>query len=219
MAQEYSVEVQSDFLERQTKAQPVAAVAELIWNALDADGTNITVDFDYDNLDGISKIIVADIGDGIPYAEAPPLFRNLGGSWKRPGAHTKRLKRMLHGQEGRGRFKGFALGSVIDWKVTYANDGKPFRYDITIIEREIRKVRIGDEKAVKRAPVGVTVVVSELKRNFTSLKPENSLQEFSEIFAHLSQKLSRCVDRHCGRENRSVHRNRRVLGCAAVISH
>jgi len=29
----------------------------------------------------------------------------------------------------------------------------------------------------------VTVTVSELKRNFSSLKPENSLQDFSEIFA------------------------------------
>jgi hypothetical protein len=183
MTQEYSVEVQSDFLERQTKAPPVVAVAELIWNSLDADATDITVDFENDKLGGISKIIVSDNGDGIPYAEAPTLFRNLGGSWKKTGAHTKRLKHMLHGQEGRGRFKGFALGSVIDWKVASAANGKLFRYDITIIEREIRKVRIGEEKAVKRAPTGVTVVVSELKRNFTSLKPENSLQEFSEIFA------------------------------------
>jgi hypothetical protein len=31
---EYSVEIQPDFLERQAKAQPIAAVAELIWNAL-----------------------------------------------------------------------------------------------------------------------------------------------------------------------------------------
>ena len=109
MPQEYSVEVQSDFLERQTKVQPVAAVAELIWNALDADATDITVEFEYDKLGGMSKIVVADNGDGIPYPEAPSLFRNLGGSWKKPGAHTKRLKRMLHGQEGRGRFKAFSI--------------------------------------------------------------------------------------------------------------
>jgi hypothetical protein len=31
---EYKVEVQPDFLERQAKAQPIAAVAELIWNGL-----------------------------------------------------------------------------------------------------------------------------------------------------------------------------------------
>jgi hypothetical protein len=32
---EYTVEIQPDFLERQAKAQPIAAVAELIWNGLD----------------------------------------------------------------------------------------------------------------------------------------------------------------------------------------
>ena len=43
---EYVVEIQSDFLERQARAQPVAAVAELIWNSLDADATTVSVDFD-----------------------------------------------------------------------------------------------------------------------------------------------------------------------------
>jgi hypothetical protein len=38
------------------------------------------------------------------------------------GAHTKIHKRQLHGQEGRGRFKAFALGSVVDWTSTYARD-------------------------------------------------------------------------------------------------
>jgi hypothetical protein len=90
---------------------------------------------------------------------------------------------MLHGQEGRGRFKAFALGGVVDWKVTYTNGGGPSRYSITIIESDIRHVRITDENPVQRAPTGVTVVVSELKRNFPSLKPETSIQEFSEIFA------------------------------------
>jgi len=33
----YTVEIQPDFLERLTKAQPIPAVSELIWNGLDAD--------------------------------------------------------------------------------------------------------------------------------------------------------------------------------------
>src|SRR5271166_4162460 len=181
---EYSVEIQPDFLERQAKAEPVAAVAELIWNGLDADATAITVDFVDDGLAGISRIIVTDNGEGIPHAEAPTLFRNLGGSWKKHGAHTKLRNRELHGQEGRGRFKAFALGSVFDWKSTYARDGKLFRYEITMLDRDIRHVRIEDEVAVAGAvPTGVTVAITELKRNFVSLKPENSVQEFSEIFA------------------------------------
>jgi hypothetical protein len=183
MSAEYNVEVQSDFVERQTKAQPVAAVAELIWNAVDADATRVDVDFEGDKLGGIAKIVVADDGHGIPYADAPTLFRNLGGSWKKHGARTKTKNRMLHGQEGRGRFKAFALGGVVDWKIVYSKDGDLFRYSITIIEQDIRKVRISDEERASGAKPGVTVVVSELKRNFLSLKPEASVQEFSEVFA------------------------------------
>lgn len=33
----YTVEVQTDFLQRQTKARPVRAVAESVWNGLDAE--------------------------------------------------------------------------------------------------------------------------------------------------------------------------------------
>lgn len=180
----YTVEIQPDFLERQAKAQPIAAVAELIWNGLDADATAITVDLEDDQLGGMKRIIVTDNGHGIPHAEAPTLFRNLGGSWKRHGARTKLRNRQLHGQEGRGRFKAFALGSTVDWRCTYERDGKRFRYDVTILENDIRHVRIGNETEVAgTAPTGVTVVVSDLKRNFVSLKPENSVQEFSEIFA------------------------------------
>jgi histidine kinase/DNA gyrase B/HSP90-like ATPase len=146
---EYAVEVQPDFLERQAKAQPIAAVAELIWNGLDADATAITVNLESDQLGGMRRITVTDNGHGIPFADAPPLFRNLGGSWKKHGGRTKLRQRQLHGQEGRGRFKAFALGSAADWKATYERDGKLFRYEITILEQDIRRVSIGDESPAK----------------------------------------------------------------------
>ena len=113
----YTVEVQPDFLERQSKARPVQAVAELIWNGLDADASRVDVRLEYDEL-GMTKIVVRDDGRGIPYEDAPQLFTRLGGSWKHPGGRTKTKERMLHGYEGRGRFKVFALGRVADWRVT-----------------------------------------------------------------------------------------------------
>jgi len=180
----YTVEIQPDFLERQTKAQPIAAVAEMIWNGLDADATIITVNLEDNQLGGFKRIIVTDNGLGIPHADAPTLFSNLGGSWKRHDAKTKQLNRQLHGLEGRGRFKAFALGSKVDWRCVYARDDKLFQYDITIFENNIRNFRIWDEsEVIGTASTGVSVIISDLKRNFVSLKPENSIQEFSEIFA------------------------------------
>jgi hypothetical protein len=91
---------------------------------------------------------------------------------------------MLHGREGRGRFKAFALGNVVDWKSVYDKDGTPYRYEITLMEREIDRVRISDEEALPNASSGVIVTVSELKRQFNSLKPDNAVQDLSEIFAN-----------------------------------
>jgi hypothetical protein len=68
---EYAVEIQPDFLERQSKAQPIPAVAEMIWNGLDADATVVTVDLEDDKLGGLKSIIITDNGQGISHADAP----------------------------------------------------------------------------------------------------------------------------------------------------
>ena len=49
--QQYPVEVQSDFLEKITRAKPVQALAELIWNGLDADAARVSVSFGYNEME------------------------------------------------------------------------------------------------------------------------------------------------------------------------
>src|SRR4051812_33585829 len=121
--QRYAVEVQGDHLAKLANARPVQAVAELIWNALDADGTKIEVEIERNELSMVG-IVVRDNGHGIPHADSSALFSKLGGSWKKHGSRSKMKGRMLHGQEGKGRFKAFALGRVVDWTSTYrTSDG------------------------------------------------------------------------------------------------
>lgn len=74
------VQVQGDFIERLTSARPVQALAELVWNALDADATKVMVNVEQGAI-GLEAITVADNGNGMPYADASVLFGNLGGSW------------------------------------------------------------------------------------------------------------------------------------------
>ena len=144
--QSFTVEVQPDFIERQAKARPIDALAEIIWNGLDADAGRVDVRLSHGEF-GLSGITVTDNGNGIPYADAPTLFTRLGGSWKQRGGFTTTRHRMLHGFEGRGRFKVFALGRVADWKVTYRPSVNGLRtYDISILESNIREVRITDEQ-------------------------------------------------------------------------
>src|SRR5277367_5494208 len=106
----YPVEVKSDFLEKITRAKPVQALAELIWNSLDADARKVEVFVEENEMGAMSRVIIRDNGSGIEFAEAPALFSSLGGSWKRSRTTTKSEGRFLHGQDGRGRFKVFAIG-------------------------------------------------------------------------------------------------------------
>jgi len=41
------VEIEEDFMARQTRAEPIQALAELIWNSVDADASRITVEFEF----------------------------------------------------------------------------------------------------------------------------------------------------------------------------
>ena len=70
-AKTFQIQVHDDHLERiaQTR-KPILALAELIWNAVDADATRIDVTLIDDDLNGLKAIEVADNGHGIPYAEA-----------------------------------------------------------------------------------------------------------------------------------------------------
>ena len=84
----YPIEVQPDFLQKITGAQPVHALAEFIWNSVDADATIVSVGLQENPMGALSKIIVTDNGTGIKHDDAPELFKNLGGSWKRSRAST-----------------------------------------------------------------------------------------------------------------------------------
>ena len=183
-AEHVLLSVREDFLSRQTRAKPVPAIAEMIWNALDADSSNINVEFAYDDLaGGMSKIVVYDDGDGFSRSDANSLFGNLGGSWKRLTRQTKRGKRMIHGQEGRGRYKAFALGQAVDWKVCYKDPTGNRAFAIKLLESDLTDVSITADEPSPDRSTGVTVEISDLRRDFKVFETPESFQELAETFA------------------------------------
>lgn len=179
-----SISIQDDFLARQTRAQPIAALAELIWNSLDGEASSVDVEFERADLaGGLSKIVVYDNGEGFPRSEAAKLFGNLGGSWKRLTRRTRTKSRMVHGQEGRGRYKAFALGRSIVWKVCYLDAGKPKAFEISLLESDLKDVAITEERDAPGQASGVIVEIADIKRDFRALESDEGLQELAETFA------------------------------------
>jgi len=179
----FQVEAQEDFVEKLTVASPVQALAELIWNAVDAEATKVSVEMDTSTL-GLRSIRVRDNGHGIPPQEAEQLFMHLGGSWKRHSNKSKNGKRVLHGEEGKGRFRALALGRVAEWVVTVPNGAKQLvRYRITVIKDSARKFKVSPAVTVDEvAKVGVEVTISEPYKQWI-LDTPNILQELNEIYA------------------------------------
>lgn len=180
----YQVEVQPDYLNKITSAQPIQALSELIWNSLDADASSVDVKFEYNEFNTLSAIIISDDGHGIPYSDAPGLFQNLGGSWKRSRRTSKEEGRFLHGQEGKGRFKALALGLAAEWDVTYEKDDGLWTYTIKITVENIRKIIVSDEKrAPSKKPRGVVLTITEPQRDYKVFTSDDGIQELNETFA------------------------------------
>jgi hypothetical protein len=179
-----SVAVRDDFLARQTKAKPIPALAELLWNSLDGDATDVSVEFVYEDLaGGMSKIVVYDNGDGFSRNDARALFGNLGGSWKRHIRQTKRNHRMIHGQEGRGRYKAFALGQSATWKVCYDEPSGRKAFEVKLLEADLTDVTITEEAPAPSRSTGVIVEISDLRRDFRTFESDEGVQDMNEIFA------------------------------------
>lgn len=177
----YLLEPHNDFINKETQAQPINALAELVWNSLDADATRVDIIEDNYGLDH-KRIIVTDNGHGFSHEEAPKLFSLLGGSWKRLTGLSK-SRRFLHGAEGKGRLKAFALGRVIDWEICYRDNKKYKRFTISMLENALREVRVGQPENSTIKQTGVRCIISELRKEYEFLQSPNLRQEMSEIFA------------------------------------
>ena len=179
----YRVEVQPDFIEQQAKASPVQAVAELVWNGLDADAEKIDIRLEADEL-GAKTLVVKDDGTGMPYEDPPTSFTRLGGSWKKTERRTRRKGRIVHGREGRGRFKVFAIGRCAEWRVRYQSKlGDLREYNITAIRDRIEEVRFSSEQVVDSAYTGVEATISELHKEYDVLNADSMVRDLNEMFA------------------------------------
>ena len=178
----YTVEVQGDHLEKLTHARPIHALADLIWNALDADATDVTVEIASTDM-GMQSVTVRDNGHGIPHVDVPHVFGRLGGSWKANGSRSKTKSRMLHGKEGKGRFKALSLGRVADWKIVVGVPSDRVCYTISLVADNLIDVRVTEPIATSVGCSGVEVRITELHRDFRSLESDAAVQELSEIFA------------------------------------
>jgi hypothetical protein len=175
------VTAKRDHLESIATARPLAALAELVWNGFDAGSNEVRVCFDLNSIGIPDTIRVQDFGDGIVYEEIEKYFGNLGESWKKnKGRHGGRA---LHGKSGKGRFKAFALGTLVEWVTTYKKEAGSYTYKIIGSAQSLEDFEIVDLKASNGAACGTEVIISNLRGTFPSLVKGSASHELAKVFA------------------------------------
>lgn len=183
MAERIPIQVKQDHLAQLANSRtPLDAVAELIWNGLDADAKKVVVSFETNALGSLDSIRITDNGHGIFYPDAKSLFGNLGESWKK----TKRRTdggRGIHGKNGKGRFKAFFIGSVASWKTTYRNpDGKLYDYTISGNFAKLDAFDISPATLAKGTQTGTELKIVSPQKEFRSLIAEEARLLVAQLF-------------------------------------
>ena len=175
------VTAKRDFIETLATAKPLAALAELIWNGFDANTNKVQIFLELNNMNGIQAIRVRDYGYGINYSKINAYFGSLGDSWKK--TEYRQFDRVLHGKNGKGRFKAFALGKHIEWTTIYRDNEKNYSYRITGNAQTIDDFEISDPVEINNAKTGTEVAIYNLEHDFRSLQEDQVHLELAKIFA------------------------------------
>jgi hypothetical protein len=178
-----TVQVQDDHLETLAKTKPVNAMSELIWNALDADATEVRVTFEENELGGLERINIIDNGHGLYYDDAFIVFQNLGGSWKRKGLRTGAHQRVMHGKFGKGRFRAFSLGNRVSWNTVYdEGGGHHYQYSVQGQAENLGEFNVTDRRGVDAGP-GMHVEITHVPETANLLRGVKAVQEITDVFA------------------------------------
>ena len=117
-----------DSLGIQMYQSPVAAIAELIANAWDADASSVQVDLP-DDLSGTPVITVADNGVGMTFGDCQNLYLDVGRNRRatKNGASSPGGRPVL-GRKGIGKFAGFGIADVLEVETVSKETGEKTKF-------------------------------------------------------------------------------------------
>ena len=172
----FEVGVEGDHIERLAKAKPVNALSGLIWNAYDADATEVRVDIKKGDVVQLGLISISDNGNGMPREQAQEYFESLGGSWKQKTRRTEQ-GRAIHGLNGQGRTKAFALGKSVVCRS--CNGGRCFTISGSL--SDIKTFRISD--SLSEQDCGCVIEFTEIENDWEIRASHGLTTQIRDVFA------------------------------------
>ena len=185
MSKIIDIGVERDHIDSLTKASGITAISELIWNSLDADATEVKIEYKTTPLDGYEYVTIKDNGHGLSYEKAQEVFSKLGGSEKKLITQSPN-GRQLHGKEGKGRYKSLALGDLVKFKSIYKSNGSIYNFTAIIDRNKLSSTEISDLNQTKgvNGEAGFTIEITNINnKNAGEAVSLENRRELEEKFA------------------------------------
>lgn len=159
-----TIEVQAapDHLTSVANAGVKTALAELLWNSVDADATEVSIVFGRNTLETVEKIVIRDNGVGMPREQAQQAFGAIGGSWKKAAVYSSKERRQLHGRNGKGRLTAFSLGQNVTWLSRYQTPDGIFACETSGKYDSLGSVKLSSASKVSAQSTGTVVTITAL---------------------------------------------------------
>ena len=154
--------------------KPIAAIAELVSNAWDADATVVTAELPTESINANSTITVQDNGNGMTFVECEQKFLNVGRS--RRGENPDERSpggRPVLGRKGIGKFAGFGIATKIEVTTTSKATGEKTRFLLDVDQLvtneyvstngDIEVIEYLEPDDTRKAEHGTTIVLHNLK--------------------------------------------------------
>ena len=211
MTRTVTVQVGEDHL-ADFRGTPLTGVAELVWNALDADAMHVDVVVEENEMEGVAAVLVIDDGLGMSLTEATSGFGNVGNSWKK-APRTTPSGRGLHGKHGRGRYTAYSIGDHVTWSTVHEDGGVRTALDLVGRGSTLKSVLLSDPVETD-SPSGTTVRIEFVSaRARTELLRESVLDELTARFAPYLQQFPDVVVTYRGNrlDPQRIHERSDVL--------
>lgn len=180
MSKILNIGVEQDHLDSLTKATGISALSELIWNSLDADATEIKINYKNNSLGGYDYIKISDNGHGLDYEQAQNVFSKLGGSIKKIKLQSPN-GRAYHGKEGKGRYKSLALGDLIIFESFYKEKDQYKYFQVKIDRNHLSHSEISDVKTLKKGQGSTGFIVEVYNVNTEKVEQALNIKNRKEL--------------------------------------
>lgn len=122
-----------DHLGIQMYQSPVAAIAELISNAWDADAEEVDVTLPA-KAELSAVIVIQDTGNGMTFEECQERYLNVGYDCREGGTKSQSAekKRPVLGRKGIGKFAGFGIAQIMAIETTSRKNGERTVFELSL---------------------------------------------------------------------------------------